>query len=280
MASDELQRLIQVAELVARGAWGEVQTLLAMAAGSDAAPDVARLAEAFGLMVVKLEAREFRLEQLVDQLLVANLNSLELLGSTIAKRDSDTGGHNYRVSLYAARLGEAVGLDRPTMRGLIKGAFLHDIGKIAIPDAILLKPGRLTPEEFEIMKTHVDHGVEIARRSAWLADAVDVVQYHHEKYDGSGYRAGLAAEDIPITGRIFAIADVFDALASKRPYKEPMPLDKALAIIADGRGSHFDPSLVDSFLAMAPELYAACALAEEARVVETLHAVRLQYFAD
>jgi len=189
------------------------------------------------------------------QLLEANLETLETLGNAIAQRDSDTNAHNYRVTILCARIGEEVGLTAATMRALIKGAFLHDVGKIGIPDRILLKPGRLDPEEFDVMKTHVEQGQEIVRRSSWLQDALRVVLYHHEKVAGEGYPNGVAGEEIPVTARIFAIADVFDALTSKRPYKDPLTFEQAMETLQEGRGVHFDAALLDVFSRIARPLY-------------------------
>ena len=177
-----------------------------------------------------------------------------MLGSAIAKRDSDTDAHNYRVTFYSVRLAEAIGLDEPKIRSLIKGAFLHDVGKIAIRDATLLKPGRLNTEEFTEMQSHVQHGLEIVENAGWLADAGQVI----------GYPNGLAGEAIPITARIFAIADVFDALTSARPYKEAIPPDQSLAILREGAGRHFDPALLEAFEPLAPVLYATMSRQEDA----------------
>jgi HD-GYP domain-containing protein (c-di-GMP phosphodiesterase class II) len=185
----------------------------------------------------------------------ANFETLALLGCVVAKRDSDTDEHNYRVTLYALHMGEALGLDADQMRALTKGAFLHDVGKIAIRDDILLKPGRLTREEFEIMKTHVRHGLDVIDRSTWLRDARDVVGGHHEKFDGEGYPAGLEGPGIPLTARVFTVADVFDALTSRRPYKAPLSCAEALGILVRGRGRHFDPEVVDLFATMAEGLH-------------------------
>jgi putative nucleotidyltransferase with HDIG domain len=198
-----------------------------------------------------------RLGELSIQLLDANIEILQVLGSAIAKRDSDTDVHNYRVTVYAVRLAEALGVDRAAIRGLIKGAFLHDVGKIGIRDHILLKPGRLNQDEFEEMKKHVPHGIEIVRRSRWLNNATDVVAHHHEKYDGTGYYGGLAGKDIPLAARIFAIVDVFDALSSERPYKRPIDLEQSLQILREGAGAHFDPDLLQVFEGIAPKLHAA-----------------------
>jgi HD-GYP domain-containing protein (c-di-GMP phosphodiesterase class II) len=211
-------------------------------------------------------------------LLAANMGAIEMLGNAIAKRDSDTNSHNYRVTIYALKLAEAAGLGADGIRSLIKGAFLHDVGKLAIPDAILLKPAKLDDAEFEIMKTHVSHGLDVVRRFSWLDDAADVVGCHHEKFDGSGYLQGLSGEDIPINARIFAIADVFDALTSRRPYKEPMGVDQATSIMAAGRGSHFDPRLLDLFFAMAAELHAEYGISEEIGLDHALRRLGGPYF--
>lgn len=196
-----------------------------------------------------------RVSGLTVNLLDSNLETLQVLGSAIAKRDSDTDAHNYRVTIFSVRLAEAAGLDQKAIQKLIKGAFLHDVGKIGVRDNILLKPGKLDNEEFEVMKTHVRHGLDIVARSNWLHDAVDVVGFHHEKYSGGGYDKGLEGKSIPLNARIFAIADVFDALTSRRPYKDPFPFEKSIEILEEGRGDHFDPALVDTFKTIAKPLY-------------------------
>ena len=192
---------------------------------------------------------------LTVNLLDANLETIQLLGNAIAKRDSDTDAHNYRVTIYAVRLAEAAGVDAATIRRLIKGAFLHDVGKIGVRDNILLKEGRLTAEEFVEMKKHVQHGLDIVGACHWLKDAADVVGYHHEKYDGSGYDRGLRGADIPTNARLFAIADVFDALTSERPYKKPLGYDETMTILSKGAGAHFDPALLEVFRRVAPGLH-------------------------
>ncbi len=221
-----------------------------------------------------------RLMSLSRQLVMATIETLEVLGTAIAKRDSDTGAHNYRVTIFAIRLAEAVGLAPEAIRALIKGAFLHDVGKIAISDSILLKPGPLTAEEFTVMKQHVAHGFDIVRSAASLHGAADVVLFHHEKYDGSGYLKGLTGQAIPVTARIFAIADVFDALVSRRPYKEPMAFEAALAIITGGAGRHFDPGLVSAFVTIARPLYDAFAGQDDSHMARSaLETLTRRYFA-
>jgi HD-GYP domain-containing protein (c-di-GMP phosphodiesterase class II) len=217
--------------------------------------------------------------RLTGDLFHANIGMLKVLGSAIAKRDSDTNIHNYRVTIYAIRLAEAVGLKEEYIAGLIKGSFLHDVGKIAISDLILLKPGKLTEEEMSTMKTHVYHGVDIVGHYGWLKDAADVVKYHHEKYDGSGYEDGLKGDDIPINARIFSVADVFDALISRRPYKEPFTLETAMRILMESRGSHFDPMLIDAFARIADSLYEEISGADDRLLENRLDGLIDRYFS-
>lgn len=169
-------------------------------------------------------------------------------------------------------------MDAPAMHALILGAFLHDVGKIGISDNILLKPGRLSEDEFAMMRRHVALGVDIISASDWLACARAVVECHHEKYDGSGYLQGLKGEAIPLAARIFALVDVFDALTSRRPYKEPLSLAEALAIIERDAGSHFDPALAKVFAEVVPPLYHELAQATEAQIVARLRELAMDYF--
>ncbi len=219
-----------------------------------------------------------RVIELSASLRDANLEMLSVLGSAIAKRDADTDAHNYRVTLYSVRLAETVGVDLKTMQALIKGAFLHDVGKIGIPDHILLKPGKLDEEEYAQMKQHVAHGLDIVRRAAWLADAEAVVGGHHEKFDGGGYDGHHKAGEIPVVARIFAIADVFDALTSHRPYKAPLSFDASMEILARDRGTHFDPQLLDAFAAIARPLHEALTTRGEDYSHQELQRVLTRYF--
>jgi HD-GYP domain-containing protein (c-di-GMP phosphodiesterase class II) len=164
------------------------------------------------------------------------------------------------------------------MQGLIKGAFLHDVGKIAISDTILLKSGRLTDEEFEIMKTHVRHGEDIISGYPWLKDAGDVVRCHHERFDGSGYPCRIVGEDIPRNARIFAVADVFDAITSRRPYKEPFSFEVSVKIIQESQGSHFDPVIVWLFSEYAENLYKEICTEDEALLHNKLEECISRYF--
>jgi HD-GYP domain-containing protein (c-di-GMP phosphodiesterase class II) len=197
---------------------------------------------------------------LSTRLLDANLEMIEVLGSAIAKRDSDTDVHNYRVTIYSVRLAEAIDLDRQSIRSLIKGAFLHDV------------------QEFEIMKQHVQHGLDIVERSEWLADAAAIVGYHHTKFDGSGYHEAWAGEEIPLNARIFAIADVFDALTSERPYKKAFDFDKAMEILNEGSATHFDPALLKAFEGIAGALHRDYANRDDDRPRHDLAAIVDEYF--
>ncbi len=188
--------------------------------------------------------------------LESNLHMIRALGGAIAERDTGTNDHNYRVTIYAVRLAEAMHLPRETIRSLMKGAFLHDIGKIGIPDAILIKPSGLTMPEREAIKSHVERGANIVQVVTWLADAIDVIRYHHERWDGSGYLQGLRGTDIPIIARVFSIGDVFDALTSRRPYKVPFSFERARGMILAGGGSQFDPAITEIFAGIAGEVYA------------------------
>lgn len=195
-------------------------------------------------------------------------------------RDTDTGNHIRRTQHYVRMLAErlkthprfASYLSEQTISMLFKSAPLHDIGKIGIPDRILLKPGRYTPEEFEIMKKHILLGrdaIELAEKQlgmpvAFLQLAKEIVYFHQEKWDGSGYMTGVSGDDIPISARLMAVADVYDALISRRMYKEGMTHERAAAIIVEGRGTHFDPDIVDAFVE----------LSEEFRTIAAQHADR------
>jgi len=165
-------------------------------------------------------------------------------------RDPETGAHILRMAHYAQLIGRRLGLSETELDLLLHAAPLHDIGKVGIPDHILLKPGKLTPEEFEVMKQHARHGYDILKESssAYLRAGADIAHGHHEKFDGSGYPQGLVGEAIPLFSRIVAVADVFDALTSQRPYKPAWTLDRASAYIRETSGQHFDPACVEAFL--------------------------------
>ena len=178
-------------------------------------------------------------------------------------RDTDTGAHILRMSRYAERLAKAIGFTPGQCDLILNTSPLHDIGKVAIPDLILLKPGKLEPEEFEVMKTHTTLGAHMLSggHSVFLEMAEAIALNHHEKFDGKGYPNGIRGEDIPLVARICAISDVFDALTSSRPYKQAWPVAEAWTEIRNSRGTHFDPKLVDAFLDVSKDIeaiHAAC----------------------
>lgn len=200
---------------------------------------------------VKERTRQVELTQQVTVFSLAKLSE---------SRDTETGDHLERMRSYARELAldlseqGAFGgaIDETFVEGIYNSSPLHDIGKVGIPDCILLKPGKLTKEEFDIMKTHTLIGGDTLRaadieagQGSFLAMGRDIAYYHHEKWDGSGYPFGLRAEEIAVSARIVALADVYDALASKRPYKEPMSHEETKSIILKGKGAHFDPQVVE-----------------------------------
>lgn len=172
------------------------------------------------------------------------------LSLAVEYRDNDTGGHTYRVARYSQILAEALGLSASACRSIFLAAPLHDVGKVAVPDAVLLKPGRLDPEEFEIIRGHAAVGERILGGSSsdLIRLASEIAGCHHERWDGTGYPHRLAGPLIPLAARIVAVADVFDALTTARPYKSAMTEEEAFAYIAQERGAHFDPVCVDAFL--------------------------------
>lgn len=177
------------------------------------------------------------------------LEIIHRLGRAAEYRDNETGLHIIRMSRYSQLLGQLAGMDESETELLLHASPMHDIGKIGIPDRILLKPGKLDAEEWAIMQTHARIGADLldGHPAPLLQMARDIALTHHEKWDGSGYPDGRQGEDIPLVGRIVAVADVFDALTSARPYKPAWPLDRALAYLGEQRGRHFDPRLIDLF---------------------------------
>ena len=183
----------------------------------------------------------------------ANINLLAVLSKLTELRGGDTEGHNLRGAVYMMLFAKALKLPPAAIVRAVKGALLHDVGKLVVPDRVLDKHGPLTPEERAEMEKHVLLGGQIVAESKLLSEATSIVATHHEHYDGSGYPKGLKGEDIPYESRMFALIDVFDALISTRVYKSAYPVKEALDTMAKGRGSHFDPVLFDRFVALAPE---------------------------
>jgi len=202
-----------------------------------------------------ISARTSRLRAIMIDLEKSYDITLEAMGDALDLRDAETEGHSRRVTAYTIALAKEIGLDAEQLRILARGAFLHDIGKIATPDAILLKAGKLEPDEAEIMRQHCTRGYEMVRKIPFLRDASEIVHAHQESFDGAGYPRGLRGEDIPLGARIFAIADTLDAITSDRPYRKGKTFVEARDEIARCSGRQFDPRIVQVFLDMPAKLW-------------------------
>ncbi|NLG95840.1 MAG: HD domain-containing protein [Chloroflexi bacterium] len=193
------------------------------------------------------------LQKTNDELVSAYDATLESLARALELRDRETEGHTRRVAEASVRLGIRAGLQGDALVNLRRGAQLHDIGKMGVPDGILLKAHTLTKEEWVIMRRHTENAMEILQPIEYLKDALDIPHYHHERWDGTGYPVGLKGEEIPLAARIFAIVDVWDALTSDRPYREAWSKRRALRYVAHQSGKHFDPKLLKIFFEMMEE---------------------------
>lgn len=191
--------------------------------------------------------------QLFTDLREANHQALYMLAVAAEYKDKDTGDHINRLARYTRQIAQALGFSDEEAERYGEASMLHDIGKVGIPDNILKKPGKLTDEEFAVIKTHPQLGADILCKNKWFTIACEIAYAHHEKWDGSGYPQGLKAETIPLSARIVAIVDVFDALVNKRAYKEPWPVEEALALLRREAGKHFDPQLVELFIQLYEE---------------------------
>jgi hypothetical protein len=198
----------------------------------------------------EIEGRSSELKRALTELEISQAEMVRRLSMAVEFRDEDTGAHIERIGRFSRLLSEQIGMEAEFCERISHAAPLHDVGKVAIPDAILLKPGPLTPQERAIVETHAEEGYRLVRgsSSAILEMAATIALSHQEKWDGSGYPRGLAGEAIPLEGRIVAIADVFDALTSDRVYRKAFPVDEAITIMQEQRGRHFDPVLLDAFM--------------------------------
>jgi putative nucleotidyltransferase with HDIG domain len=186
-------------------------------------------------------------------------DTLQALGAAIDLRDSETAGHSQRVCRYSVEIARAMDWQDKELRNLARGAYLHDIGKLGVPDGILLKPGPLTADEWTLMRQHVQIGFELVKGIPFLADAAEIVLTHHERHDGSGYPRGLKAGETPMGARIFAVADSFDAITSDRPYRRASPFEAGHETIQREAGRLFDPQVVDVFLSIPIETWSTIA---------------------
>jgi PAS domain S-box-containing protein/putative nucleotidyltransferase with HDIG domain len=235
ISKGQLQGVLELFHRSPLGASDEWQDFLeAIAAQAAIAIDDARLFE-------RLELSNLELTLAYDTTIEGWARALDL-------RDEETAGHSQRVTNLTVRLARQMGVPEEELVHVRRGALLHDIGKMGVPDAILLKPGKLTPEEWEVMKRHTTYANDLLSPIPFLKQALDIPYAHHEKFDGSGYPRGLQGTDIPLAARIFAIVDVYDALSSDRPYRKAWEQDKVIAYLQEQSGTHFDPAVVEAFL--------------------------------
>ncbi len=200
--------------------------------------------------------RTAQLERAMKTVKEVSLDTIYRLARAAEYKDEDTGAHIQRMSYYAAAIARKLGLPEEEVEHILYAAPLHDVGKIGIPDSILLKPAKLERDEWDVMRQHTVIGAVILEGSpSPIIDLARIISLtHHEKWDGSGYPRGVKGAQIPLAGRIAALADFYDAVTSRRPYKEPFTREKAVEIILEGRGVHFDPEVVDAFMAIPEEI--------------------------
>ena len=239
-ARDYITKPFNMGELLAR-----VRTMLEMHS-------------AHHLLFDQKETLERMVRERTAELMETRLQIVQKLGRASEYRDNETGKHILRVSQIATLIAKYLGWDETECEILLHATPMHDVGKIGIPDHVLLKPGKLDPEEWELMKAHTTIGAHIldGADSEPLLLAREIALSHHEKWDGSGYPHGLSGKDIHLGGRIVALADVFDALTSERPYKKAWTVEAAIELIRENKGQHFDPELVDIFEKLLPEIIA------------------------
>jgi putative nucleotidyltransferase with HDIG domain len=188
-----------------------------------------------------------------EELVRAYSGTLEAMILALDLREHETGYHSYRVTEYAINLGKHMKLSDGELSIIAKGALLHDIGKIGVPDNILLKPDKLTDEEWDLMRKHAEFGYELLKKIDFLEESARIVHTHHERYDGQGYPAGLSGEEIPLGARIFSVVDALDAMTSRRTYRKAIPFEDAVEKIAEASGTQFDPEVIDVFVKIPAE---------------------------
>ena len=202
-----------------------------------------------------VEARTEQLQKAMTDLERSYGMTLEALGGALDLKDAETEGHSRRVTVFTIAIARAMGLSKDQIDVIARGAFLHDIGKMAIPDAILRKPGKLNPEEVAVMREHCYHGYQILKKIPFLKEAAEIVYAHQEHYDGTGYPRQLKGNDIPLGARIFSVADTLDAITSDRPYRAAQTVTAAREEIKAWSGRQFDPEVVEVFIAMPEQIW-------------------------
>lgn len=202
------------------------------------------------LRTAEVVEKHGEIERLYSELQDSYESSLQALVTALDFRDNETQGHSYRVVQYAVMVAKVMGIGEPDLTWIRRGAILHDVGKIGIPDAILKKPGKLDPEEWEVMKRHPEMGYRMLEHIRFLEPALDIVLSHQERFDGSGYPRGLKGEEIPQGARVFAVVDTFDAMTSDRPYRKALSIDDACNEIKEWSGRQFDPAVAEAFLSL------------------------------
>ncbi len=191
---------------------------------------------------------EKRVEEQTQELVSLYSGTLEAMILALDLREHETGYHSYRVTEYAINLGKHMKLSDEELSVIAKGALLHDIGKIGVPDNILLKPDKLTDEEWELMRKHAQFGYDLLKKIDFLEESARIVHTHHERYDGQGYPTGLSGDEIPLGSRVFSVVDALDAMTSRRTYRKALPFEDAVQMIAEASGSQFDPAVIGVFV--------------------------------
>ncbi len=203
----------------------------------------------------ELVEKHREVEHLYDDLQDSYESSLQALVTALDFRDNETQGHSYRVVEYAVIVAKEMGIEEPELTWIRRGAILHDVGKIGIPDSILKKPGKLDEAEWEEMKRHPEMGFRMLQHIRFLEPALDIVMSHQERFDGTGYPRGLQGEEIPLGARIFAVVDTFDAMTSDRPYRKALTIEDARSEIREWSGRQFDPDVAEAFLQVPAETW-------------------------
>jgi len=202
-----------------------------------------------------VQARTMQLRKTLEELEKSYDITLQALGNALDLKDAETEGHSKRVTAFTIAIARAMGVSKDDISVIARGAFLHDIGKMAIPDAILRKPGALTPDEVTIMREHCYHGYQMLKKIPFLTEAAEIVYAHQERFDGTGYPRGLKAEEIPLGARLFSVADTLDAITSDRPYRPAQSVTAAREEIQRWSGRQFDPEVVKTFLSMPEKIW-------------------------